>query len=148
MKCILVWQICKNMVPQCLAARRWVWLGWLRPWLLAGYGHHSAVAPTMAEAMGWFSPSTGRRSGRYVHPVGVVPVPTPSDHRLLTRDILGYPRLISWLIPGYTSLAFLSQLQVSRDMQVSTSYPDLSWVIPIYVWSSAQGVAFPDAGWA
>ena len=43
-------------------------------------------APCLWQAMegigGWFCPSTGQRSGLYVHPVGV-----------LSRDILGYPIL-------------------------------------------------------
>ena len=42
---------------------------------------------------GWFSPSTGQRSGLYVHPVGVALYQHAQDHRLLTLDILGYPGL-------------------------------------------------------
>ena len=57
------------------------------------------VAPSEAEAMeAGFSPSTGQRSGRYVHPVGpeweLRLYRHAQDHRLLTRDILGYPSLI------------------------------------------------------
>ena len=45
---------------------------------------------------GWFSPSTGRRSGRYVHPCrgcACTDTLTSQDHKLLTRNILGYHSL-------------------------------------------------------
>ena len=57
MKCILIWQICKNMmVPRCLAAASgrgsdsdgW---HWVQPWRLAGCEGNSALAPSVAEAM-------------------------------------------------------------------------------------------------
>ena len=39
---------------------------------------------------GWISPSTGQRSGRYVHPVRVAPVPTHSGPKVTNQ---GYPGL-------------------------------------------------------
>ena len=47
---------------------------------------------------GWFSPSTGQGSGRYVHPVAagqseLLLYRHAQDHRLLTQDILGYSSL-------------------------------------------------------
>ena len=37
---------------------------------------------------GWFSPSTGQRSGQCVHPIGVAPVPTRSGPQVTNP---GYP---------------------------------------------------------
>ena len=73
----------------------WVWLGWLR--LLAGGGHF-VVASLAAEPGygGWFLPSTGRRSGQYVHPVGVAPVPTSSGPQVTNPG-----PWISWVIQVY-----------------------------------------------
>ena len=87
MKCILIWQICKNMhqhfadgatVPShCKLA--WVWLRWL--WRLA-CGNHSAVAASAAQAMeaqADFLPAVDKDQANheYVHPVGVAPFPLP-----------------------------------------------------------------------
>ena len=43
---------------------------------------------------GWFSPSIGLRSGRYVHPVGVVAVRTRSGPQV---TIQGYPVLSQFI---------------------------------------------------
>ena len=43
---------------------------------------------------GWFSPSTGRRSGQYVQPVGVAPVPTRSGPQVTNP---GYPGLSQFI---------------------------------------------------
>ena len=43
---------------------------------------------------GWFSPSTGQRSGQYVHPVGVPPVPTRSGPKVTNQ---GYPGLSQFI---------------------------------------------------
>ena len=61
---------------------------------------------------GWFSPSTGQRSGQYVHPVAAGPSELllyrhAQDHRLLTRDILGYPSLFGDVL-GLSTRRFLS----------------------------------------
>ena len=45
---------------------------------------------------GWFSPSTGRRSGLYVHPVGVAPVPTRSGPQVTKPGYPGLSQFIWW----------------------------------------------------
>ena len=50
----------------------------------------------------WFSPSTGQRSGLYVHPVGVAPVPTRSGPQV---TIQGYR-----VIPFYLVISLACQL--------------------------------------
>ena len=47
---------------------------------------------------GWFSPSTGQRSDRYVHPVGVAPVPTRSEPQVTNQGYPGLSQFI-WLYP-------------------------------------------------
>ena len=53
----------------------------------------SARSMSVAGYGGWFSPRTGQRSGRYVHPVGVAPVPTRSGPQITNPDILRHPSL-------------------------------------------------------
>ena len=107
MKCIQIWQICIKMHPtllmvSCRCKWVWVWLGgqWLLcRWLLLCSG------TLCGQGYGcWFSPSTGRRSGRYVQPVGVAPVPTRSGPQVTNP---GYPQLSqfisSWWYPWSTT---------------------------------------------
>ena len=73
-----------QMVLQCLtvASHSGAILQWHPLWQSGrGYG-------------GWFYPSTGRRSGKYVHPVGVVPVPTHSGPQVSNQ---GYPGLSQFI---------------------------------------------------
>ena len=57
--------------------------------------HKGPLAPFCGGGYGgWFSPSTGRRSGRYVRPVGVAPVLTRSGPQ---DTNLGYPGLSQFI---------------------------------------------------
>ena len=109
---------------------------------------------------GWFSPSTGRRSGRYVHHVGVAPVPTLSGpqvtnpkypglsqfiwwYPLLTPDIKSYP-VFRWTVEvrrGVTRPAAAARqlgadetngisTSACRDIPGQLSLRLLSWLIP------------------
>ena len=102
MKCILIWQICKNMhphfadgatVPRC-CKWAWVWLGWLqrlaggvlqwhplwlRLWRLVFSQHWTKIRPIC-------------------YPVGVALYLHAQDHKLLTWDILGYPSLFDDIV--------------------------------------------------
>ena len=109
------------MVPQCLAAARGRGFEsdgcWLRR--LAGGGHF-AVAQSVAESMeAGFLPALdvgGRRSGRYVHPVGVAPVQTRSGPQVTNQ---GYPGL-SQFIWIYTWL--------THDIK---SFPIFRWTVEV-----------------
>ena len=99
--CILIWQICKNMHPH-RAPLCW-WCHCASP-LQAGVGLTRMAATPRRQLPfcsgtlcgrrygGWFSPSPGRRTGRYVHHVRVAPVTTRSGPQVTNP---GYPGL-SW----------------------------------------------------
>ena len=74
---------------------------------------------------GWFSPSTGRRSGRYVHPVGVAPVPTRSGPQVTNQGYPGLSQFIWW----YTWL--------TPDIK---SFPIFRWTVEVW-----RGVTRPPA---
>ena len=73
----------------------------------------------------WSSPSTGRRSGRYVHPVGVAPVPTRSGPQVTNQGYPGLSQFI-WWYPWLTP-----------DIK---SYPVFRWTVEV-----RRGVTRPAA---
>ena len=136
MKCILIRQICKNVHPH-RAPLCWSCYGSSQ--LQVGVGlTRTAATPCRRRRFctfcgrgygGWYSssPSTGRRSGRYVHPVEVAPVPTRSGPRVANP---GYPGL-SWsqFIEWYPCL--------THDIK---SYPVFRWTVEV-----RRGVTRPTA---
>ena len=110
---------------------KWAWV-WLR-WLALG----ATVTPRRLRRKfcfgtlcgrgygGWFSPSTGRRSGRYVHPVGVAPVPTRSGPQVTNPGYPGLSQFI-WWYPWLTP-----------DIK---SYPVFRWTVEV-----RRGVTRPAA---
>ena len=110
MKCILIWQICKNMHPH-RAPLCWWCQSALQLQVDMGLTL-MAVTPSLLLPFcsgtlygrgygGWFSPSTGRRSGQYVHPVRVAPVPARSGPQLTNQGYPGLSQFI-WLYPWLT----------------------------------------------
>ena len=80
-------------VPRRCTTCTWAWvrLGWLRR--LADGGHF-AVAPSVAEAMeAGFLPAPDEDQADMFTPSELRLYLHVQDHRLLTRDILGYPSL-------------------------------------------------------
>ena len=107
--------------------------------------HKGQLAPCLGWCIGgWFSPSTGRRTGQYVNPVGVVPVPTRSGPQVTNPGysglshffgesivtslvnhwyqklslVLGYPETYETYTgtPGYSGISLLAQRVVFPDV--------------------------------
>ena len=82
------------MVPQCLAAASGppVGVGLTRMASTLAGGGHSAVAPSVAEAMeAGFLPALDEDQADMFTPLELLLYRHAQDHRLLTGDILGYP---------------------------------------------------------
>ena len=71
---------------------------------------------------GWFSSSTGQRSGQYVHPIGVAPVPTCLWPQVTNQGYPGLSQFIWWYlwsIPDIKSYSDCGGLKRSHETSCS-----------------------------
>ena len=96
---------------------------------------------------GWFSPSTGWRSGQYAHPVGVVQVPTSSGP-LITNQ--GHPGFVWWYSCSVNStILVLLKLKNLSIQQYEHCFFGVRWQHNVsnlysYTWQLKMTLHCPD----
>ena len=121
--------------------------------------HVSTRSMSVAEARGyggWFSPSTWRRSGRYVHPVVLVrvaPLPTHSGPQVTNQGYPGLSQFVWWypcLTPDIRSNpVFRWTIEVRRGVTgpAAAARQPGAEMIETYGMSTSEGISQDNSVW-